>query len=48
MTRIAALTIAFGAVLVSVGVGLYDYRAGIVLFGICLAVAGVWHLTTQE
>lgn len=46
--KTAALTIVVSIVGLAVGVGLYDYRAGIILFFGLAGAVGVWHLTTQE
>ncbi len=47
MTRIAAAVVVVGVVVAAVGVGLYDYRAGLVLFGVCCVVVGVWTLIQE-
>jgi hypothetical protein len=47
MSRIAAAVVIAGIVLAAVGIGLYDYRAGLVVFGVCSAAAGIWTLTQE-
>ncbi len=47
MSRIAAAVVLAGVIFVAVGVGLYDYRAGLVVFGVCSAAAGIWTLTQE-
>jgi hypothetical protein len=45
--RLAAFVVVAAVLIVSVGVGLYDYRAGIVTFGLLAGAAGVWNLTQE-
>lgn len=41
MTRIAAALALAGCVIVALGVGFYDWRAGVVVFGVACVVVGV-------
>ena len=45
--RLAAWLTVVGVVLVAVGVGLYDFRAGLVLLGVASAGVGLWNLTQE-
>lgn len=47
VTRLAALLVAVGVVVLSVGVGLFDWRAGVVVFGCSCVAAGVWTLIKE-
>lgn len=40
----AAIT---GIIVFAVGVGLFDYRAGLIAFGVCCAAVGIWNLTQE-
>lgn len=46
--RLAVGFVAVGLLVVAVGVGLFDFRAGLIVFGLASAGIGIWHLTTQE
>jgi hypothetical protein len=46
--RLAALLVIVGIILSSVAVGLYDYRAGVGIFGLSCAAVGLWNLTRKE
>ena len=46
--KLAALVTIVGLFVAAVGVGLYDYRAGLVLLGLAAAAVGFWTLTSQE
>lgn len=48
MTRLAVFLVILGIVGASVGVGFYDWRAGLILFSAAAGAVGLWHLTTQE
>jgi len=45
--KAAAISVLVGIIVVSCGVGLYDYRAGIITFGVLAAAVGVWRLTQE-
>lgn len=46
--KLAAVLVVVGVVGVSVGVGFYDWRAGVVSFSLLVGAVGLWHLTIQE
>jgi len=48
VTRVAAVLTVVCLVLLAVGVGLYDYRAGIITFGVCFSAAGIWTLNQEN
>lgn len=45
--RVAAWLVVGGVLLVAVGVGLYDFRAGLVLLGVSGVAVGLWNLTQE-
>jgi hypothetical protein len=45
--KLAAFATLTAFVLLAVGVGLYDYRAGLITAGVCFAAAGIWTLTQE-
>lgn len=47
VTRIAAVVAVASIIILAVGVGLYDYRAGLIIVGLCGAAAGIWTLTQE-
>lgn len=46
--KLAALLVLIGVVGVSVGVGFYDWRAGLIVFSLSAGAVGLWHLNSQE
>ena len=46
--RLAAVLVVAGIFILSVAVGLYDYRAGLAIFGVACAGVGLWNLTSKE
>lgn len=47
VTRTAAVVAVISIIILAVGVGLFDYRAGLITAGICGAAAGIWTLTQE-
>lgn len=45
--NVGAVVTAVCIVIVAVGVGLYDFRAGIITFGLLGGAIGVWNLTQE-
>jgi hypothetical protein len=48
LTKLAAGLSVLGGVLLSVGVGFYDWRAGLIVAGLLLTVAGISSLRSQS
>lgn len=48
VARAAVGLVLIGIVGVAVGVGAYDWRAGLITFSVLSAAVGAWHLLTQE
>lgn len=42
--RIAAALVVVGIVGLAVGVGFYDWRAGVIVFSLSAGAVGIWHL----
>jgi hypothetical protein len=45
--KLAAWLTITGGILITVGVGLFDYRAGLIILGLLATVVGVWRLTQE-
>lgn len=45
--KLAAGFTIIGIVGLSVGVGLFDYRAGIICFSLLVGAVGIWHLSQE-
>lgn len=46
--KLAALLVVIAIVGATVGVGFYDWRAGVIVFSLLVGAVGLWHLSTQE
>lgn len=46
--RVAASLVVFGMFVLSIAVGLYDYRAGLAVFAFSCVATGLWTLTSKE
>ena len=48
LTKLAGFATIIGGILLSVGVGFYDWRAGLIVFGLLVAAAGIQSLRSPS
>lgn len=45
--KVAAALVIVGVIGLAIGVGLFDYRAGIICFSLLTGAVGIWHLSQE-